>query len=580
VILGTAAYMAPEQAKGRAVDKRADIFAFGVVLYEMLTARRLFQGETVSEILASVIKEDPPLDDVPSLLRPVLNRCLEKDPKRRLRDIGDVWLLFDDRTSPSPAVATKAWRPWIVAAAASVVAIAASGTAWWAFGRPSKTSSAVVQFTVDAPAGTLFSTPNLASISPDGAWILFGAFESTSEPPNLWLRSLRSGTVRRVAGTERAGAPFWSPDSRSFAFPRGDKLMRAELAGGSPVVLCDLVGSTQPGTWNRSGTMLFPGSAGLYRVPASGGTPTVLTTIDVTRHEMAHAFPEFLPDGNRFLFFIASTDPNTRGIYLSALDAPDSRARILATDRKASYVPPRAGRPGALLFVRGSNLVTQEFDPDTLRLSPDTELVAEGLMTYTLGTLPTGQAPFWSSPAGALLYRVGTLSYAVNWVDRTGRRSSTGMPVVQYLDLRISPDGTRVAISRPQQGLIDLWQWDFSRGAWTRLTTEAYYANFPAWSADGGQVALSLTSPGVSAVARRNSDGSGPIETLYEADTQLIANDWSRDGRHLLFVKNSAKPSPNADIWVHPSRVHGLRFRSSTGRSLNMESSSRRSESS
>jgi dipeptidyl aminopeptidase/acylaminoacyl peptidase len=267
---------------------------------------------------------------------------------------------------------------------------------------------------------------------------------------------------------------------------------------------------------------------------------------------MGHAFPEFLPDGNRFLFFIASTDPNTRGIYLSALDAPGSRTRILATDTKASYVPPRAGRPGALLFLRGSNLVAQEFDPDTLRLSRDTELVAEGLMTYSFGTLPTGQAPFWSSPAGALLYRVGTLSYAVNWVDRTGRRSSTGMPVVHYSDLRISPDDTRVAIGRPQQGLIDLWQWDFGRRAWTLLTTEAYYANFPVWSADGSLIAFSLTSPGVSALSRRNSDGTGAIETLLEDDTQLFAHDWSRDGRYLLFGKASAKSSPNSDIWVLP----------------------------
>ena len=413
-MIGTAAYMAPEQAKGKPADTRADIWAFGVVLWEMVTGRRLFAGASISETLADVLKHEPDLALVPAAVRRLLRSCLEKDPKRRLHDISDARLLLDDAPLPAAPSARpqRAWLPWVIAALASI-ALAVTSVVWMT--RPAP-ASRVIRFTLPLPPGTLFNTDSAAAVSPDGRYVVFSAAGPTVT--SLWLQSLDSTTARPLAGTDDANRPFWSPDSRSIVFNvRGGPMKRLDIVGGAAQVLGDIPGTspTGGGAWGRDGSILFGTTTALYRLSDTGGTPQTLTKSDAARQETHFRFPEFLPDGKRFLYWIGSPNPDVEGTYLGSLERPNERVRIMGGKDKAIYAPPRDGEPAYLLFLRDQSLLAQRFDVDARRLDGEPIRVTDGFPTS-----PGSRDSFWLSDAGLLVYRIGgqNQNRKLTWIAR------------------------------------------------------------------------------------------------------------------------------------------------------------------
>ena len=316
IILGTAAYMSPEQAKGKPADRRTDIWAFGVVVAEMTSGRRLFDGETISDTIAAVLTREPDLDGVPPPLRRLVRLCLAKDPRARLRHIGDALSFVDDATSTmSASPARRAWS-WTYAIPLIIVAAIAVAISWLVL-RPRVADDAVTRFFVDAPSGAAFNyTYTGTAISPDGRQMVFRVATAT-EAPALWLRPLDALAGRRIAGTDGADFPFWSPDGQAIAFFSAGKLKRVDVSGGAPIALCEASDAdvvVTGGSWNRDGVIIFGAPQGLYRVSASGGTPTPIAAVNSAARETGYGSPQFLPDGDRFLMFVRSEDPKQAGI--------------------------------------------------------------------------------------------------------------------------------------------------------------------------------------------------------------------------------------------------------------------------
>jgi tRNA A-37 threonylcarbamoyl transferase component Bud32 len=353
VIVGTAAYMAPEQARGRAVDRRADVWAFGVVLYEMLAGRPAFDGDNISEVLASVLKNEPvwttlPVE-TPGSIRRLLRRCLDKDPRRRLSAIGDARFDLDDRDpAPPPAASRTSRRPYLWAALAATIAIAAiAGFAWV---RMSARETAVTRrLSLLPPADTaLFPDSACVAISPDGTMVAFIVGGSSRSDTQIWVRSVGSMTARRLDGTEGATLPFWSPDSRDIGFFTTEKLKRVPAAGGRPQTLADLKGGGRGGTWSRSDVIVYaPAATGpLYRIPAAGGTPEQVTTLDASLRQVGHRFPGFLPDGDHFLYVSLVSKDGRFGVFVGALSG-GAPVHIADMESAPVYAP-----PGYLLYSR------------------------------------------------------------------------------------------------------------------------------------------------------------------------------------------------------------------------------------
>ena len=359
VILGTAAYMSPEQARGGVADKRADIWGFGVVLYEMVTGKLLFAGETVSDTLALVITRQPEWDGVPSQVQRLLRGCLEKDPKLRLRDIGDARLLLQDTSASTHSV--EGWRSrrlaWTIAAL-SIISSAVLG--WIHFGEAPPAPDRSVRFQLVPPER---STTGIFRLSPDGRYLAMIASEAGRT--RLWVQRLDSLDGQFLVGTDGAHSPFWSPDSTSIGFVAQAKLKRVSVMGGPPEVLCEASFSTR-GTWGRSGVIILATDrAALQRVPATGGEPAAITTPGPGE---IHRVPAFLPDGRRFQFTVVGGKPEANGIFAASLDGTPV-VRLLPDQTSAAYVPPAAARgSGHLLFTRDNTLMAQPFDADRLRM--------------------------------------------------------------------------------------------------------------------------------------------------------------------------------------------------------------------
>ena len=389
----------PEQARGKPVDKRADIWAFGVVLYEMLTGKRLFEGEDVVETLAAVVNKEPDWKLAPKRVQRLLQRCLVKDPKKRLRDISGVDLLLEEgepKTSRgwSPALL---WAGWAAAAVAAIAAIVA-----WAPWRATPVPE-LARFQVPAPVNAAFlSSPPV--LSPDGKKLAFVAGTQM-----LWVRSLDTLEARPLPGTEGAAAAlFWSPDSRSIAYwntPAPFKLKRVEVAGGPPQTLCDTPVDPATGAWSPEGVIIFH-NRGLFRVSAGGGDCTPLTTLDTARGDSAHRFPSFLPDGRHFVYLRESGKPETSGIYVGSLDArpeQQSSKRVLAADGPAIYASVPGSKTSYLLFRREGTLMAQPFDSGRLELVGDAVPAASrwaAVITPPAGTFRPRQPAPWRTGRG------------------------------------------------------------------------------------------------------------------------------------------------------------------------------------
>jgi Tol biopolymer transport system component len=454
VIMGTAAYMSPEQARGQKVDKRADIWSFGVAFYEMLTGRRLFGGDTVSDTLAAVLKTDPDWSalppDTPPAIRRLLRRCLDRDRKQRLADIADARLEIDEAMGGAPeppalaAVpqARAAWRWWN--AILALVALAGLAVAAEHF-RETPPEPAAVRFQIPAPENASFGDMGLA-LSPDGRQLAFIATGADGRPM-LWVRPLDSISAHALPGTEGATLlPFWSPDSRVIAFMVQGKVKKIEAAGGPPQTLCEVPGNVIGGSWSRDGVVIFgTPSGGLFRVPQAGGTPTRLTPSDDPNGEFGHLRPWFLPDGRHFLYFSRSVKQEVVGIYLATLDGKERR-RLVATSQGGAYAPPAAGsRNGHLMFLREGTLMALPLDARRFEPAGDPFPVAEQVgARLAMGF-------FSVSGNGVLAYRNGAAASRSQlvWFDRQGRAlGAIGPPGDYGSGPTLSPDGNRAAVDQ------------------------------------------------------------------------------------------------------------------------------------
>lgn len=538
VILGTAAYMPPEQAKGREVDKRADIWAFGVVLHEMLTGKRLFHGETTTETLAAVIERAPRWDNVPAQARPLLRRCLEKDPKRRLRDIGEAMVWLESPPEPVPAPATARTR-WLWPAIAAIL-LAATALLGFLYLRPKPSAAPeIARFEIAQPPNVAFT--DSFAVSPDGRKLAFTA--STSGNFNqLWVRFMDTLQARPLPGTDVAGGtPFWSPDSRYIVFFAQGKLQKIEATGGPAQTLCG--GLTDPirgGFWTSDNKIIFSTNSlnGLWQVSAAGGACSPFTAL--TSGENRHLFPTLLPDGRHFVF-ARSQSTTIGGIYLSSLDAkPNDPAstKLLPDISATAYVPSiNSSTVGYLLFVRGGTLMAQSFDNQRLELEGEAVPIAEHIPASGLS----------ASATGILVYRNGSIAAAdrLTWFDRKGKELGVvGDPAVFEINSppALSPDGKRAAFARTdsQSGNTDIWLFEFARGVSSRFTFDPGQDINPVWSPDSARIAFAGERNGVWGIYQKASNLAGGEELLYKSgNLPARPATWSRDGRFLLYSAGS-----------------------------------------
>ena len=543
MILGTAAYMSPEQAKGFAADPRSDVFSFGCVLYEMLTGKQAFAGDTASDILASVLKTEPSLDLLPARLNPrlreLLKRTLAKNPKQRFHAVADVRFEIEQILSVAAGVVTDrpptrhSPVPWIAAAAAT---LAFASVAVLHFRETAPLPPPEMRLEITTPS-TL--APLEFALSPDGRYIVFVA--SGDGPQRLWLRPLDKTEAQPLVGTEGANNPFWSPDSRSIGFTAAGKLKRTDIAGGSPQILANTFASFG-GAWSSDGWIVFSAGPGpLSRVSTSGGDPVVVTKLDTPR-QVQHRFPRFLPDGRRFIYYSIGT-PEGQGIYLASLDGGEPK-RLTAADAAGAYVP-----PGMIAYVRGTTLMARHLDLEKGELSGDPVTIAD-----PVGFIANGTGGFSVSPDGRIAYRGGIASLRqLRWYDRAKgadlalANDSDGNTML-YPEL--SPDGTRLAMQRSIQNNTDVWVLDLARHGLTRFTFDPAIDLAPVWSPDGQKISFASSRKGPYDLYVKASSGAGIEEPLLESPINKYPQDWSEDGRFLLYAV--ADPKTGRDLWVLP----------------------------
>jgi len=553
LITGTPAYMSPEQARGQAVDKRTDIWAFGCVLYEMLTGRLAFQGDTFSDTIATILEREPDLmalpTSTPPALQHLLRRCLKKEPKDRLHDVADARIEIQE-SATNPALPTAALRAasrpaarerlaWIVAAVAALAA-AVSLT----LTLPSVLRSSPQPPPLRVEITTPPTTDALSlSLSPDGQKLVFVA--DSDGVTRLWLRELHTTPARPLAGSDGASFPFWSPDSRSIGFFAEGKLKRLDLPGGPAQVLADApIG--RGGTWNRDGVILFAANTDvpIIQMPAGGGEAVAVTRRQTPPPEVVgHRFPQFLPDGRRFVFHVVGS-PAHRGVYVASLDSP-ALHRLIDTETAALVMGEQ------LLFLREGTLFAQRFHTEELTLSGNPVPIADDIALS--GGLNV--AAVTASSAGPIAYRSGASAGRRQfvWFDRSGHEvGRVGDPDAENPNNpQLSPDGRRLALNRTMNGQADIWVMDMAQDALSRLTFESVLDAYPVWSPDGQRIAYGSNRRGMGAeLYVKPASGAGPEEPLPGTLRNMAPMDWSLDGRFLLYRTEGAETG--YDLWALP----------------------------
>jgi Tol biopolymer transport system component len=553
MIMGTAGYMSPEQVRGRPVDHRADIFSFGAILYEMLSGKRAFHGESTADTMSAILREDPPdlsqtNKNVAPALERVINHCLEKNPEERFHSANDLAFAIEalsGATSISglPVLSDlparrRPYREIIAWAAAAILLLTSLAFAALYLRRPAP-DERQVQFVVAMPEKA--SDLLMPVISPDGRTL---AFLATVEGTRyLFVRSLDVVAERRLAGTEDASFPFWSPDSRHIGFFSNNKLRKVEVNGGPVQVLCDAQSATG-GTWNRDGVILLgvPNKP-IQRVSSAGGQAAQVLALDETRNEIEHSFPQFLPDGNHFLYYSWNGSPSSAEIYVASLDGKD-RKGLIQNDSNAVFTA-----PGYLLFARETTLMAQRFDASKLELTGEAVPVLENV-TFSANI---AYSNFSVSDNGTLVFWSGTnTGRQLAWFDRSGKQISTVGPAALYNDVVMSPDQKKAAVQKIDGGNSDIWIIDLVRGLPVRFTFNAASDDDPTWSSDGSYVVFtSDRNNGSRQLYKKIASGAGNEELL--GDTPSITTDGcdlSSDGKYILFETTGEKTG--GDVWVLP----------------------------
>lgn len=532
MILGTAAYMSPEQARGKPVDSRSDIWAFGVVLYEILTGKRLFTGEDLGDILASVVKEQPNLSAAPKRVHRLLETCLQKDPAKRLQSIGDMRLLLVEEAPAAQAASPS--KLWPIAAAAGVV-LGVIGL--WAPWRSAPALPEVVKFEVGPPEKGSFT--NWMSLSPDGKRLAYTARGADGQV-QLWVRSLDSVDAKAITVTGAMAVPFWSADNRSIGYHLNGKLRRVDAVGGPSQALSDAPTVFGGGAWSADGTILFGGPEGLQKVSANGGTAEKVTSRDESKQEIAHDSPQFLPDGRHFLYHARASSKENAGIYLGSLDDAKLKTLVMRSEVNGLYAS------GLLLFERERALMAQPFNVANFQLSGEPVLLAD----------PVGHmnGNFLNAMVSdhTLIYRGSSLADVrqLIWVDREGKTQTPVTMPAGWAQVRISPDGSRAVLrGQDAQGNIDVWIVDLIRALPTRFTFDKGSDNYPVWSPDNNRIVFRSQRSGDGDLYVKAANGALNEEVLIKSNESKTPTDWSRNGSLLYTVTNSKTKS---DLWVLP----------------------------
>jgi len=553
-ILGTFQYMSPEQIEGEPADARADIFAFGAVLHEMLTGRKAFTGKTQASLLGAILKDEPPpVSQVQATTPPALDHlvrtCLAKDPDARYQTAHDVWLqlrwIAEGGSAvglPAPVAARRKSRErlaWVVAGVLGVMAVAA-GAVTVRHLREQPEVRSPLQFTIAGEENGALVTPPDFTVSDDGRQIAFIA--TWQARPMLWVRPFDSLTARLLQGTDGASSPFWSPDGRQLGFFAAGNLKKIDATGSGLITLCQAPGLVSGGTWNPDNVIVFAsaGRPGLQRVNAAGG---VSARIGNPKSESSDRWPTFMPDG-RHVLYLAITSPNQGEHRVVSLDSGETVSIAPTTDSNAFYAS------GHLVFVRGTTLMAQPFDPSALRLSGDPFQVAD--QVFVTGG---GHAAASASTTGMLGYWRGTgmAISRLTWIDRAGHAERVVGEAGNYANFGLSPDGRRVAVVRtvgtpPNR---DVWIVDMARDdTATRLTFDAGREGDPVWSADGSHVIFNSDRTGMwNTGYQRAVDGSGDDVPLVKMERLFDSPDWSHDGRNLVFTGSNGGSN---DLFVLP----------------------------
>ena len=543
-IVGTFQYMAPEQVQGHEADARTDLFAFGAVLYEMLTGRRAFAGKSQVSVMSAILEKNPePVSAVqplaPQSLDHVIQRAMAKDPDDRWQTARDLieelkWAAQGSEVAsgviPGRVAHTK--REMLAWALASFLAIALLVAAiWWRSPRPQLQA-------MYFPAPISFPVRDIA-VAPNGHTIAVVGYQESARRNMLWIYELGSHEPKSLPGTEGASYPFWSADGRSLAFFADAKLKKLEIAGGLVQNVCD-ASNGRGGSWNKEGVIIFNPDVnyGLYRIPAAGGTPAPLTSLDLGRGEDSHRWPLFLPDGKHFLYLATSFTgrKSVDGIFVGSLDSKEKRFVVDAT-ANAAYVA-----PGYLLFYRDRTLMAQPFDLKQLALTGEATIVVSEIQF-----LPQVKRALFGASDNGLLVTQSAGAAALSrptWFDRKGNALSTVGKADVYGNVFLSPDGRSVAVDKTDIGSlnIDLWTYELQRDSAKRLTFDPAIDALPIWSPDGSRLVFASNRDLPFNLYLKASDGSQEEKSIFRDEVRKFPNDWSRDGKYILYNRGG-------DLW-------------------------------
>jgi len=553
-VMGTVGYMSPEQLRGKPVDQRTDIFSFGTVLYEMLSGQKAFQKDSTADTISAILREDPPElsgtnKNVDPGLERVVHRCLEKNREERFHSASDLAFALESMSGSQSRLDTSAVtaltyeaRPqrrslleklgWITA----VLLLISTAVFAYLYFRRLTVNFDTFRFSIFAPEKSVFA--EAAELSPDGRQIALAVTDAAGVT-SIWLRPLDSIEMRRLAGTEGASYPFWSPDSKFIGFFASGKLKKIDANGGPPQILAEASTDVRGGSWATDGTIIFSPTttSPILKISSNGGTTSEVTKLDPDIHQTSHRWPQFLPDGKHFIYFGRGDYQDRQGIYVGSTDSIEPKL-VLMTTTLARFMPSAdGGRDGELLFVRDGTLTSSHFSLSKLEVSGDAIPIAQGVIAFPTEVGPTAFASFSTSNNGTLIYRVGNkLETQLTWFDRAGISEEKIFDPGVYHEPSLSPDGRKIVLGREDEGpQDDLFVLDISRNSSTRLTFDPKADVASVFSPDGSEVIYASNRSGPFELFEKSSSGAGSDQLILTGKSSQYPDSWSKDGKNLLY---------------------------------------------